>query len=118
MEMKKKVLREEVPVPKVLDPAAYSSWLRLVRVTAWILWFWHNLREIDRRSAEVLIVEELKQAEKYWIKFAQRDRFGAEIESLSKNRTIARGSRIASLDPQLTDEVLQLGGRIDKAELP
>ena len=116
MEMKKKVLRVEVPVPG-LDPAAYSSWLRLVRVTAWILQFCHNLRKIDRRSAEVLSVEELKQAEKYWIKFAQRDRFGAEIESLSKNRPIARGSRIASLDPQLTDGVLRVGGRIDKAEL-
>ena len=117
IEMKKKLLRVEVPVP-VLDPAAYSSWLRLVRVTAWILRFCHNLRKIDRRSAEVLSVEELKQAEKYWIKFAQRDRFGVEIESLSKNRPIARGNRIASLDPQLTDGVLRVGGRIDKAELP
>ena len=50
MEMKK-VLRVAVPVPKVLDPAAYSSWLRLVRVTAWILRFCHNLRKIDRQSA-------------------------------------------------------------------
>ena len=110
MEMKKKVLRVEVPVPKALDPASYSSWLRLVRVTAWILRFCHNLRKIDRRSAEVLSVEELKQAEKYWIKFAQRDRYGAEIESLFKNRPIARGSRNASLDPQLIDGVLRVGG--------
>ena len=63
-------------------------------------------------------MEELKQAQKYWIKFAQRDRFGAEIESLSKNRPIARRSHIASLDPQLTDGVLRKGGHIDKAELP
>ena len=63
-------------------------------------------------------MEELKQAELYWVKFAKRDRFGAEIESLSKNRPIARGSRIASRDPQLTDGVLRVGGSIDKAELP
>ena len=118
MEMKKKVLRVEVPIPKVLDPAAYSSWLRLVRVTAWILQFCHNLRKIDRQSTEVLSVEELKQAELYWVKFAQQDRFGAEIESLSKNRPIARGSSIASPHPQLTDEVLRVGGHIDKAVLP
>ena len=62
-------------------------------------------------------MEELKQAELYWVKFA-RDRFGAEIESLSKNRPIARGSSIASLHPQLTDEVLRVGGHIDKAVLP
>ena len=113
MEMKKKVFRVEVPIPKVLDPAANSSWFRFVRVTAWILRFCHNLRKIDRRSTEES-VEELKQAELYWVKFAQRDRFGAEIESLSKNRPIARGSRIASLHPQLTDGVRP----IDKAELP
>ncbi|CAB3980749.1 Hypothetical predicted protein [Paramuricea clavata] len=85
-EMKKKVLGAKVVVPKLLDPAGYSNWLKLVRVTAWILRFCHNLRKKDRRNAEVLSVEELEEAELNWIKSAQQDRFGVEIESLSKDR--------------------------------
>jgi hypothetical protein len=117
-EMKKKVLRAKVVVPKLLDPAGYSNWLKLVRVTAWILRFCHNLRKKDRRNAEVLSVEELEEAELYWIKSAQQDRFGVEIESLSKGRPAAQASRIVDLNPQLVNGILRVGGRIDKAELP
>jgi hypothetical protein len=117
--MKKKVLgTTKVVVPKLLDPAGYSNWPKLVRVTAWILRFCHNLRKKDRRNAEVLSVEELKEAELFWIKFAQQGRFGVEIESLSKGRPFAQASRIADLNPQLVNGILRVGGRIDKAELP
>ena len=117
-EMKKKVLGTKVVVPKLLDPAGYSNWPKLVRVTAWILRFCHDLRKKDRRNAEVLSVEELKEAELFWIKFAQQGRFGVEIESLSKGRPSAQASRIADLNPQLVNGILRVGGRIDKAELP
>jgi hypothetical protein len=117
-EMKKKVLAAKAVVPKLLDPAGYSNWLKLGRVTAWILRFCHNLRKKDRRNAEVLSVEELEEAEVYWIKSAQQDRFGVEIESLSKGRPAAQASRIADLNPQLVNGILRVGGRIDKAELP
>ena len=89
-EMKKKVLGARVVVPNLLDPAGYSNWLKLVRVTAWILRFCHNLRKKDRRNAQVLSVEELEEAELYWIKSAQQDRFGVEIASLSKGRPAAQ----------------------------
>ncbi len=115
--MKKKVLTAKAVVPKLLDPAGYSNWLKLVRVTAWILWFCHNLRKKDQRNTEILSVEELEEAELYWIKSAQQDRFGVEIESLSKGRPAAQASRIADLNPQLNG-ILRVGGRIDKAELP
>ncbi|CAB4024185.1 Hypothetical predicted protein [Paramuricea clavata] len=117
-EMKKKVLGAKVVVTKLLDPSSYFNWLKLVRVTAWILRFCHNLRKKDRRNAEVLSVEELEEAELYWIKSAQQDRFGVEVESLSKGRPAAQASRIADLNPQLVNGILRVGGRIDKAELP
>jgi hypothetical protein len=117
-EMKKKVLGAKVVVPKLLDPAGYSNWLKLVRVTAWILRFCHNLCKKDRRNAEVLSVKELEEAELYWIKSAQQDPFGVEIESLSKGCAAAQASRIADLNLQLVNGILCVGGRIDKAELP
>ncbi|CAB4017035.1 Hypothetical predicted protein [Paramuricea clavata] len=75
VEIKKKVLGAKVVVPKLLDPAGYSNWLKLVRVTAWILQFCHGLRKKDQRNAEVLSVEELEEGDLYWIKSAQQDRF-------------------------------------------
>ena len=118
-EFKKKVfrVREESSQPLV-DPATYSNWLRLRRVTAWIFRFCYNLRNGGQRKSGALNVEELNKAELYWIKWAQKDRFTDEITSLSKRNPVSRTSRIASLDPQLFEGVLRVGGRIDKAELP
>ena len=63
-------------------------------------------------------MDELDNATLYWIKWAQNDRFGAEIEALREGRPVPRNSRISSLDPQLVDGVLRVGGRIQKAEIP
>ena len=84
-EFKKKVfrVREESSQPLV-DPATYSSWLRLRRVTAWIFRFRYNLRNGGQRKSGALSVEELNEAELYWIKWAQKDRFTDEITSFSK----------------------------------
>ena len=62
-------VREESSQPLV-DPATYSSWLRLRRVTAWIFRFRYNLRNGGQRKSGALSVEELNEAELYWIKWA------------------------------------------------
>ena len=87
-------------------------------MTAWIFRFCYNLRNGGQRKSGALSVEELNKAELYWIKWAQKDRFTDEITLLSKGNSASRTSRIASLDPQLFEGVLRVGGRIDKAELP
>ncbi|XP_048586794.1 uncharacterized protein LOC116618440 [Nematostella vectensis] len=118
-EMRKKVLRVQQEADATLiDPAAFSSWLKLRRVTAWILRFLYNLRNRDKPKSGVLSIEELKTEELYWIKWTQRDRFAREIESLEKGQPVPRASRIANLDPQLVDGVLRVGGRIDRADIP
>lgn len=63
----------------------------------------------ERRPA-ALTVTELKEAELYWIKWVQQDRFQAEIESLAKGHPVPRTSGFACLDPQLVDGVLRVGG--------
>ena len=118
-ELKRKVLRvEQASVPPLVDLTAYSTWIKLLHVTAWILRFCYNLRNIEQRKSGALTVEELKGAELYWIKWVQKNRFAAEVESLSKGRPVPRTSRVVSLDPQLVDGILCVGGRIDQAELP
>ncbi|XP_032228574.2 uncharacterized protein LOC116612041 [Nematostella vectensis] len=118
-EMRKKVLRvqQEADAP-LIDPATFSSWLKLRRVTAWILRFLYNLRNRDKPRSGALSIEESKTEELCWIKWAQRDRFARKIESLEKGQPVPRASRIANLDPQLVDGVLRVGGRIDRADIP
>ena len=74
-ELKKKVLQVGVPADSPLDPAAYSGWTRLLRVTAWLLCYRHNLLHCPDRASGPLAVDELKKAELFWIRRAQQDRF-------------------------------------------
>ena len=62
-------------------------------------------------------MDELDNADLYLIKWAQSDRFKDEIEALKKGRPVPRDSRISSLEPQLVDGVLRVGGRIENAEI-
>ncbi|XP_048587422.1 uncharacterized protein LOC116616705 [Nematostella vectensis] len=101
-----------------IERPEFLSWLKLRRVTAWILRFLYNLRNRDNPKSGALSIEELKTEELYWIKWAQRDRFAREIESLEKGQPVPRASRIANLDPQLVDGVLRVGGRKDRADIP
>jgi hypothetical protein len=44
-ELKKSVLKAKVaPAKPVIDPAAYSNWIKLTRITAWIFRMCNNLR--------------------------------------------------------------------------
>jgi hypothetical protein len=78
----------------------------------------NNLCNKGERISGLLTVDKLDNANLYWIKWGQGNRFRDEIEVLRKGRPVPRDSRIASLDPQLMDGVLRVGGRIEKAEIP
>ena len=119
VELKKSVLKTKVaPLKPVIDPAAYSSWIKLTQITTWIFHMCHNLCNKGKQVSGPLTVDELDNANLYWIRWGQSDRFQVEIEALTKGRLVPRDSRIAGLDPQLVDGVLRVGGRIEKAEIP
>lgn len=109
-----------VESPETFDcllPTEWVSWIKLLRVTFWIQRFCHNLRNKGQRSQGTLSVQELGEDKLYWVKWGQRDRYPAEVESLWKGRPVPRSSRISNLDPQILDEVLRVGGRNDLAKL-
>ena len=55
---------------------------------------------------------ELRQAENYWISFAQREHFAREIASLKANENILLSSSLISLSPFLDGRgMLRVGGR-------
>lgn len=90
----------------------FSSWIRLVRVTAWLK------RWINKRKGP-LLTEELKEATQLLLKQCQSQSFGEEIRSLRKNKIVKKASKILNLNPILgADGLLRVGGRLGQSELP
>ena len=82
----------------------YSSFTRLLRVTAWIFHFFHNCSAHVKNSSQVgsqLTVSELKQAESYLVLMAQWSSFEIEMSALSGGRQLPRSSHLISLRPFL-----------------
>ncbi|KRY59122.1 hypothetical protein T03_16464 [Trichinella britovi] len=101
-------------VANVINPGRYSSFERLIRVTAWCRRFQHNttMPACSRRTGIGLMSDELKEAERIWIRQEQIHAFGSK-ESLDTSMT----KMLCGLNPFL-DEFgdLRVGGRLGRAQ--
>ena len=117
-----------------LQPARYSKWMKLIRVTAWVLRFMKRLKQ--RRtgitsqsigsSNDVLQSKELSEAESFWFRKAQ-ECFDSERRHLEAQKSedeegvaepTAKDSAIRRLCPILDDEgLLRVGGRLQQSGL-
>ena len=117
--------RQSLPL---LDIEKFSSWRRLLRVTAWIVRFISNCkRTIIQNSqktgnkqsnsmAATLESEEISNAEKYWV---QSERFLDELTSVRGRGSISRNSPLWRLSAFLdSDGILRVGGRLEMSNLP
>ncbi|XP_070162567.1 uncharacterized protein [Polyergus mexicanus] len=109
----------------------YSSWPKLIRVTAYILKF-ISLCNRNRSSTFSLLssqypasrsialsASDCNTARLFWIKKIQAELFPTEINALSKNKSLSSRSSLLSLRPFLDrDGILRVGGRLNKAPLP
>ena len=114
-----------------LDPLKYSSWTRLIRVTAWVLRFVAKLLakvkkapkpenpEIETCREDTLTPAELDRAGKLWVKQAQMERFPKEIKELRGGKEVSKQRDLKPLTT-IMDElgVLRVGGQLNRAELP
>lgn len=90
----------------------FSSWSRLVRVTA-LLRRWKN------KIRGPLVTNELKEAIQIILKQCQKDSFGPELRMLLKNKSVKHNSTILNLNPFIDENgVLRVGGRLQQSELP
>ncbi len=98
----------------------FSTFNRLIRVTAWMIRFVANCRSRkfpNQCKKGPLSVQELKQATGYWIKTIQGESWQKEIDALKGSSRIRQTSRILSLNPLLDEnDVLRVGGRQENAE--
>ncbi|XP_076237360.1 uncharacterized protein LOC143181054 [Calliopsis andreniformis] len=107
----------------------FSSYNRLIRVTAYCLRFIRNIRKLqdlkptvddkhDSISSKLLNIKELEIARKVLLKLAQRDTFATELHTLRQTKTVSKSSRLPSLNPFLDpDGLIRLGGRLANAKL-
>ena len=120
---------EERDIQKVLLPVIasdlfllekISSFIRLVRVTSWILRFANNTKKRNKRNNNLFLsLPELEKAEELWWRIAQEATFQREIQDLKDERKVSTESRILSFRPFLDGRVLlRVGGRLQKANMP
>ena len=103
----------------VIQPAKFSSWSRLLRVTAWVRRFGKNCKaEKEDRSRGPLSVTELRDAEAICLRQAQADEFPAELDALRRKVALSRRSRLLPLSPYLdADGLIRVGGRLRHAKV-
>ena len=94
-----------------LDPLKFSSWTRLIKVTAWVLRFVAKLLAEVKKSAKpenpeietcgevTLTTAELDKARKLWVKQAQMERFAKEIMELKGGKEVGKQSHLNPLTP-------------------
>lgn len=108
---------EQTSTDLLLKLENYSKLKTVLRVTAWIMRFTHNLRSGEKKQGE-LTAEELADAERYWILEAQNQVFRKERDELRAGKDIHRGSRIRDLKPFLDEHgLICLGGRLQHSDM-
>jgi transposase InsO family protein len=102
----------------IVDPTKFSSWRRLVGVTAHVMRYLKKLqRKAKVKNCTMLRVEEIEDAERWWWKWTQSCNYPAEIVSLKKGEPVPKTSSLVKLSPYLDAEgVMRVRGRIDQAE--
>lgn len=66
----------------IIEIERYSTKLRLLRVTGWVLKFNSLVRARDQPVCKDLVADDLREAELRWIKSIQRQVFSTEYKDL------------------------------------
>ena len=120
-----------------LHPSHFSSWMRLVRVTAWVLRFIEKLKRLTRGecpdehndgTSSSLDRRGMSSAETFWLLRAQecfaKERRQLEAQDAvpsgeSKQGQVFKSSSIRRLCPIVDDHgLLRVGGRLQRSDLP
>lgn len=104
----------------------YSSWNKLLRITAYLIRFVDNLKSPRSRketeespsSSRALLPLEVKGARNYWLRSIQTQLFSAEQQRLQNRFPVTRGSKLYSLNPFMDEDgLIRVGGQLRHSEL-
>lgn len=117
-EKKEKIVIHHVKVAaSILE--RFSSYNRLLRVTAHILRLFHNGKKSSYPRTGPLKVYEIETALIMWVRKVQQLEYGKEIHSLSQQQKLHSKSKLLQFTPYLDSSgVLRIGGRLQNSALP
>ena len=122
LERKAKLIQNLVTISNkpVIEYERYEQWIKLVRVTAYVLRFSPNLKLKRPYGSGQLSAAEIADAENVWYRMIQRDTLPQEYERLKQGKAVQRNSRILKLNPYFDKKsrTLQVGGRLQNSDLP
>ena len=110
-----------------IEPDRYSSWRKLIRITAIVFRAIQKFSSFKKESASKqsepwneLSSKEIQEAEYFWYQKVQSEVYKEEMKLLSKQKQIQKTSKILKLDPfyDSSDCVLRVGGRLHHSDLP
>ncbi|XP_071577734.1 uncharacterized protein [Temnothorax nylanderi] len=106
----------------------FSSWRKLVRVTAYIMRFATRARDTGRsklvkansKPASILLFpEEINLAREFWLKNVQQQLFPVEYAQLNSSQRISKGSKLLPLNPFIDKTgLIRVGGRLRHSAFP
>ena len=82
----------------IIDVERFSSWRKLLRVTAYVLRFIKNCRKSSKETSDHLTRAEIIEAEQKWIKVMQRE-IKEEFLSFENNTERSSRSRLTKMSP-------------------
>ena len=103
----------------LIDMSRYGTWLKLIRVTAYVLRAVKLFKTKCKSSESQLSAEEVKKAELKCCKWVQEEVYKEDYQLLKSGQTLPKNSRLLKLDPYYDreDQVIRVGGRLQFADL-
>ena len=107
------------PKSPIIPLNRYSNFTRLKRVTAWMFRFINCCRTRNQANmTPCLSVQELTEAENYWISISQEEHFKEEICCIASHSELPSKSCLSSLHPFLDSSgILRVSGREQNSKL-
>ena len=108
----------------VVPFSKFSSYTKLLRVTAWVLRFIHVCRGCIKRdqthNKDVhLSSGEMSSAEQHLLKCVQAEAYGETISQLCRQKPLSKGNKLTQYLPFMgEDHLLKVGGRMRNSQLP
>ena len=103
------------------DDGVDSTLAMLNRISEWrkIVDFAQTLLRSRNSSDQIPLADTRRQARFAVIKAIQRKYYGDELQSLRRNQTVSKGSKLRNLCPEIDqDGILRVGGRLNNSLLP
>ena len=103
-------------VMKLIDFKKYSTYKRLLFITACIHRYLYNLRSKpnDRMKGDINATD-MKEAEVTWLKFIQQNSFPEELENLRNAKSVKSTSKLSKFNPYYdeADGIIRMSGRLE-----